>query len=278
MNLIKTKLDVKTLILSDIHLGMPESKAAQAAHLIRNTTCQKLILNGDIIDGWHLHSKGGWTRTHTHFVRTILKKLDKEDTEIIYIQGNHDDILSTFLPVQLDQFQILQNYTLHTTQGPYLVIHGDGFDHITTNYKWIAVLGGIGYNWLLKINRGYNQLRRFLGKENFSLSRWVKLKVKTAISHVGKYELQLKKYAESKNFKGIICGHIHYPANKWIDQIHYLNSGDWVESMTAIIEQHDGTFQIISYHDFCETTNRQPKGDDKSLDLTLVKAHNKPDF
>jgi len=257
----KEKLSVKTLIMSDVHLGVPECKSAQASHFLRNIRCERLILNGDIIDAWHLKRSGGWNKGHTHFIRTVLRKMEKEGTEIIYLRGNHDDILDRFLPIRLENLRVVDEYIHSTPMGDYLIVHGDGFDAVTTRYPWVAKVGAVGYNALLRVNRIYNGYRRWRGKAAFSLSRWVKLKVKSAVSFVGRYEDQLQRLAEWKNCRGVICGHIHQPANKLIGAVHYLNSGDWVESMTGIIESHDGTFEVITYHDFCQRTNREPKGD-----------------
>jgi UDP-2,3-diacylglucosamine pyrophosphatase LpxH len=257
----KAKLSVKTLFISDVHLGVPECKAAQASHFLRNTLCEKLVMNGDIIDAWHLRRSGGWNKGHTHFVRTVLRKMEKEGTQVLYLRGNHDDILDRFLPLKLENFHLTDEYIHQGRGGDYLVVHGDGFDAVTTRHPWMAKAGAIGYNLLLKVNRLYNGWRHWRGKENFSLSRWVKLKVKSAVSFVGRYEEQLQQLAEWKKCRGIICGHIHQPANKMIGSVHSLNSGDWVESMTAILEHHDGQFEVITYDDFCQRTNRQPKGD-----------------
>lgn len=266
----KEKLHVKTLIMSDVHLGVPECKSAQASHFLRNIRCERLILNGDIIDAWHLKRSGGWNKGHTHFIRTVLRKMEKEGTEIIYLRGNHDDILDRFLPIRLENFRVVDEYIHSTPMGNYLIVHGDGFDAVTTRYPWVAKVGAVGYNALLRINRIYNGYRRWRGKVEFSLSRWVKLKVKSAVSFVGRYEDQLQQLAEWKNCRGVICGHIHQPANKLIGAVHYLNSGDWVESMTGIIEGFDGTFEVITYHDFCSRTNREPKGD--AVPVSEVKA------
>jgi UDP-2,3-diacylglucosamine pyrophosphatase LpxH len=265
---LKTKLRARTVFISDVHLGMPDCKAAQVSHFIRHVQCDQLVMNGDIIDAWYLKSSGGWNKSHTNFLRTVLKKMEKENTQILYLRGNHDDILDRFIPIQLDNFLITNEHIHHTKRGDYLVVHGDGFDHVTTNHPWIAHLGGIGYNILLRVNRIYNWYRHARGKENFSLSRWVKLKVKSAVSFVGKYEEQLQDLARARNCKGIICGHIHSPANKMVGDTHYLNSGDWVESMTAILEYDNGDFEVISYDDFCARTNRQPKGGIKSVNVT----------
>jgi UDP-2,3-diacylglucosamine pyrophosphatase LpxH len=154
--------------------------------------------------------------------------------------------------------------------GRYLVVHGDGFDHVTTNHAWLAKTGAVGYDILLRLNRFYNMWLRWRGKEGFSLSRWVKSKVKQAVGFVGRYEEQLQNLARWKNCQGIICGHIHTPADKQIEDVHYLNSGDWVESMTAIVEHLDRRFEILSYHEFCALTGRKPKGTEPSAPMVPV--------
>ena len=267
---MKTKLRVKTLFLSDVHLGMPDSKAVQAAHLLRHCECEKLILNGDIIDVWALRSGGRWTPEHTHFVRTVLRKMEKEGTEVIYLRGNHDDLLERFLPFKLAGLSLVDEHIHVSAHGRYLVVHGDGFDHVTTNHVWLAKVGAVGYDMLLRVNRLYNTWRRWRGKEGFSLSRWVKAKVKQAVGFVGRYEEQLQNLARWKQCDGIICGHIHTPADKMIGDVHYLNSGDWVESMTAIVEHVDLRFEVISYHDFCALTGREAKGTAPSVDVSNI--------
>lgn len=265
---MKTKLRIKTLIMSDIHLGMADSKAVQAAHMLRHCQCEQIILNGDIVDAWALKAGARWTPEHTHFVRTVLKKMEKEKTEVIYLRGNHDDILERFLPAKIAGLTLKDEHIHETPHGDYLVIHGDGFDHVTVNHVWLAKVGAVGYNALLRVNRLYNKWRIWRGKEGFSLSRWVKGKVKQAVGFVGRYEEQLQNLARWKNCRGIICGHIHTPADKMVGDVHYLNSGDWVESMTAIVEHLDRSFEVINYHDFCRLTGRVPKGVMPSVDVS----------
>jgi len=147
---------------------------------------------------------------------------------------------------------VLEEYIHENPQGNYLVVHGDGFDAVTINHKWLAVLGDIGYQSLLRINRVYNRYRTWRGKEYFSLSKAIKARVKSAVSFVGKYEEQLQQLARKRECCGIICGHIHTPDDKTLGSIHYLNSGDWVESLTAIVEYDDGRFEVLQYQDFCD--------------------------
>lgn len=256
----KLKPRFKTIFISDVHLGAAECKAEQASHFLRHSQCEKLVLNGDIIDAWALLRDGKWEKPHTHFIRTVLRKMEKEDTEVIYTRGNHDDVLERFLPIALDNLRIEREHIHESPHGHYLVVHGDGFDHVTTNHKWAAEIGAIGYNTLLRVNRLYDNWREWRGKPPFSFAKWVKARVKGAVSFVGKYEEQLQQLAAEKKCSGIICGHIHTPANKQVGGVHYLNSGDWVESLTAVVEHLDRTFEVITYADWCRRTNREPKG------------------
>jgi UDP-2,3-diacylglucosamine pyrophosphatase LpxH len=234
-----------------VHLGSKGAKAEFLAEFLKYHQCDKLFLVGDIIDGWSLARRGGWNEKHTRFIRLVLKKLEKRSTEVIYLRGNHDDILSRFLPLFFGKLRIVNEHIHECIKGNYLVVHGDGFDAVTMNHKWLAVLGDIGYQTLLKLNRGYNKYRSWRGKEYFSLSKAIKARVKSAVSFVGKYEEQLQSFAKKRGCNGIICGHIHTPDNKMIGDIHYLNSGDWVESLTALVEYDDGRFEVFGYKEFC---------------------------
>jgi UDP-2,3-diacylglucosamine pyrophosphatase LpxH len=245
--------DFHTIFLSDIHLGTRDSKCEEVIAFLKATTCRKLVLNGDIVDGWALRSGGRWLPVHTKFIRTVLKKMEKQGTEVIYLRGNHDDILERFLPVCFGSLRIVDEYIHETPEGDYLVVHGDGFDRVTTSHRWVAIAGAKGYELLLGINRLYNRWRAFRGKEYFSLSKTIKAKVKSAVSFVDRYEDQLKELAAVRGCRGIICGHIHTPADKQLDNgVHYLNSGDWVESLTAIVEKLPGDFELIHYSDFLQ--------------------------
>jgi len=249
----KPVLKFRTIILSDVHLGTTDCKVDEVCHFLKHTVSDKLILNGDIIDGWSLKRKGGWTKGHTRFVRLVLKKAEKKDTEIVYLRGNHDDFLAGFLPVVLDNFSVVEEHIHENAAGRrYLCVHGDVFDAVTTHSKFIAILGDIGYQTLLRINRLYNRYREWRGKEFFSLSKFIKAKVKRAVSHISNFENHLEELARKRECEGVICGHIHTPEDKMVGQTHYLNSGDWVESLTALVEHMDGTFEILGYKDFCQ--------------------------
>ena len=245
------KFSCRTVFVSDIHLGTPECKADEVVSFLKHLRCETLILNGDIIDGWALRRGTRWQNRHSRVIRTILKKMEKENTEVIYLRGNHDDILERFLPLSFGSIRIVKDYIHLSPNGKkYLVIHGDGFDSVATNHRWLAMLGAFGYDSLLAMNRVYNKWRSIMGKEYYSVSKAIKGKVKSAVSFVDKYELQLQKLAHQRECQGIICGHIHTPADKQVEDIHYLNSGDWVESLSAIIEHHDGRMELVTYQEF----------------------------
>ncbi|MEO5713669.1 MAG: glycosyltransferase [Luteolibacter sp.] len=269
----RPKFSCRTVILSDIHLGTPDSKANEVVEFLKHIRCQKLILNGDIIDGWALRRGGKWSGRHSRFIRKVLKMMERDDTEVIYLRGNHDDILERFLPLAFGRLKVTKEH-IHTTAAGrrYLVIHGDGFDSVSTNHRWLASLGAVGYDFLLKVNRFYNHWRAWRGKEYFSLSKHVKAKVKSAVSFVDRYEQLLQDLARLRKCDGIICGHIHTPEDKQVGEIHYLNSGDWVESLTGIIEHHDGRMELVGYESFLNGLIEEPSGGNRQEDAREILA------
>ncbi|MDR1183040.1 MAG: UDP-2,3-diacylglucosamine diphosphatase [Bacteroidales bacterium] len=238
-----------TVVLSDIHLGTTFSKTMEVAELLQSIDCDKLILNGDIIDGWHLRKKSpkAWNRKHIFFFRIILKMMENFGTEVIYIRGNHDDFLDNIMPINFSNFKIVKDYIHESNDKKYYVIHGDIFDSITSNMKWLSKLGDMGYTMLLHINKYYNCYRSFLGKPYYSVAQIAKQKVKSAVSYISSFEESLIDLAKTKHCDGIICGHIHHPENKYYGDIHYLNSGDWIDSLSALVEDQEGKWNIIYY-------------------------------
>ncbi|MFM2251201.1 MAG: hypothetical protein RLZZ358_2131 [Bacteroidota bacterium] len=242
------KTNYKTIIVSDVHLGTKGSKAKEIARFLKQFHCDNLILNGDIIDGWQLKKSGSWKRKHTRFFNRVLKMMENQSTNVYYLRGNHDDFLDQILPLQIGRLQILADMTYESNGKTYFITHGDVFDSITTNLRWIAYLGDVGYTFLLWLNRVVNYYRFKKGLPYFSLSQFVKGKVKQAVSYVDDYETELAKMAKAKGCDGIICGHIHKAENRMIDGIHYLNSGDWVETMSALAEDHEGNWELIYFN------------------------------
>lgn len=258
----KSVLKFRTIIISDVHLGAPGCQIDKVNYFLKHTQSEKLILNGDIIDGWSLRRSGGWGRNHTRFVRLVLKKMEKKDLEVVYIRGNHDDVLEKFLPLSFDNLHLVEEHVHITAEGRrYLCVHGDVFDAVVRHSRVLAMAGDIGYQTLMKLNRFYNAFRRWQGKEAFSLSKAIKAHVKTAVSYISKWEAKIAGLVSARDCHGIICGHIHTPADKHIDGIHYLNSGDWVESNTAIVEHLDGTLELIDYDLFCAALEVQAAQD-----------------
>jgi len=237
----------KTIVISDVHLGIKSSKAKQVIKFLKNHSCDTLILNGDIVDGWELRRFGQWEKVHTKFFKYIMKLVAKNKTRIIYVRGNHDDFLDQLLPFKMRNFSLVRDFVLESNGKRYYVVHGDIFDSVTTKMRWLANLGSIGYSVLLWINRHYNNYREKRNLPYYSLSQKIKLKLKAAVSFIDDFEAHLCKAARAKKCEGIITGHIHKPDNKYIDGIHYLNSGDWVETMSALCETAEGDWRVIYY-------------------------------
>ena len=248
-----SNMEFKTVFVSDIHLGTEDSKVKEVIDFLKHCKFDKLVLNGDIIDGWALKRGGTWKKSHSKFVRYIFKLMETDGIEVIYLRGNHDDILDRFLPMAFGPMRMVKEHIHHALNGKkYLVVHGDGFDTVSTDHKWIAAAGAVGYDQLMKVNRVYNSYRLWCGKEYFSMSKAIKGRVKSAVSFVDRYQDQLQMLAKRKGCEGIICGHIHTPADEQLDGVHYLNSGDWVESLSAVVEHLDGTFEVLFYEDFLQ--------------------------
>ena len=271
----RPKYHCRTVILSDIHLGSVDSKANEVVEFLKHLKCDKLLLNGDIIDGWALRRGSKWSGRHSRVIRKFLKMSERDETEVVYLRGNHDDILDRFLPLAFGKINFTKEHLHVTATGQrYLVVHGDGFDSVSTNHQWLASLGAVGYDTLLGINRFYNHWRAWRGKEYFSLSQRVKAKVKSAVSFVDRYEELLQDLARHRKCDGIICGHIHTPEDKQVGDIHYLNSGDWVESLTGIIEHLDGRMELVRYEDFLTFARKHaPLQHEQMKTQNLQKGH-----
>ena len=261
----------RTIVLSDIHLGIQHSHVREAVHFLQQHTCDKLILNGDIIDGWQLRKSGKWKKKHTTFFKLIMKWVAGTRTEVIYLRGNHDDFLDEVLPLRFGNFSILRNYVHESGNKKYFVVHGDIFDSVTTNLKWIAKLGDVGYTLLLWMNRHYNNYRNKRGMPYYSLSQIVKAKVKQAVSFISDYEKELCAVARNEKCDGVICGHIHQANNAFIDGVHYLNSGDWVETLSAVVETEDHEWKIIYYQAWLKEENiRKGKLQEDELETEIM--------
>ena len=258
----------KTIVISDVHLGTAGSKVKELNRFLKYNTCETLVLNGDIIDAWQLKKSGAWKRKHTRFFQRILKMIEEHDTHVIYLRGNHDDFLDQILPMKVGNFEIVSDYILTFEDKSYYVVHGDIFDAITSRMKWLSQLGDVGYTFLLWINKWYNHYRSRKGLPYYSLSQKIKSKVKSAVNYISDYEQQLSDLAKSKGCQGVICGHIHHPEIKDYDGIKYLNSGDWVESLSALVQDWDGEWSLVYYNEtkkFESEEKPKPPKTDKSM-------------
>lgn len=237
-----------TVVLSDIHIGSEYSKIKEVTRFLKHVNCERLILNGDIIDGWQLQkSSKHWKAEHTNFFKVLMKMMEHCGTQIIYIRGNHDDFLDKLMPFTLSNISIVPDYTFVSAGKRYYATHGDIFDTVTSHMRWLAMLGDIGYSLLLRLNKSYNMYRAWRGKPYYSLSQKVKHRVKSAVSYISDFRNELVLFAKRKKCDGIICGHIHQSANEYYEGIHYLNSGDWVESLTALVEDEQGNWSVVTY-------------------------------
>jgi UDP-2,3-diacylglucosamine pyrophosphatase LpxH len=247
---MKTAKQYKTVIISDVHLGSEGSKAKEVTLFLKSVTCETLIMNGDIIDGWQLKKGGSWKKKHTAFFRTILKMIENQDTKVVYLRGNHDDFLDQIIPFSLGKsFTIQRDFILNSGKKKFLITHGDIFDSVTSNLKWLAYLGDVGYTLLLTFNKLYNKYRSWKGLKYYSFSQRIKQRVKEAVNYVSDFEVKLVSLAKANHCDGIICGHIHKPDIRQIEDILYMNSGDWVESLTALVEDHKGNWELLYFLD-----------------------------
>lgn len=241
----KKKRHYRTVFISDTHLGTRAARVDLLLDFLKHISCDKLYLVGDIVDGWRLKKSWYWDTTHNDIIRKILK-LARSGTEVIYIPGNHDEGFRGFTGNDLAGVKTRMDDIFIGADGrKYWVIHGDEFDGVVKYAKWLAHVGDFAYQALLKINTGFNWCRRKLGYSYWSLSAYLKHKVKNAVEFMGDYEEAVATEARRRGVDGVICGHIHHAEMRDIDGILYLNDGDWVESCTALTESEAGEWSII---------------------------------
>lgn len=238
---------VRTIFISDIHLGTRGCQAEALLDFLRVYDADTVYLVGDIVDGWRLKSRWHWPQAHNDVVQKLLRKVRK-GARIIYLPGNHDEFLRDYAGMTFGGIEILDRVVHEASDGrKYLVIHGDIFDVVVVHARWLAFLGDWAYETALRIGQGVSYVRRKLGLPYWSLSAWAKNRVKTAVNFIGSFEACLAEEARRSGTDGVICGHIHHAADRDLDGIHYINTGDWVESCTALIEHFDGRMEILRY-------------------------------
>lgn len=230
----------QAIIVSDLHLGTKDSKAEEFIEFIEKNPTDLLILNGDIVDGWALNRGTKWKKQHTKVISKLLQLSNK--TRIIWIRGNHDEFIQEFIGTHLGAIEIREDYKLdiNNTMESYYIFHGDVIDVFITKYKWLSKIGSVGYDFALWLNRIYNTYRKWRKLPYISISQKIKESVKVATNYVNDFEITALSMATKKGCNGVICGHIHQPADRMIDGKRYLNSGDWIENMSAICIDNAG--------------------------------------
>lgn len=245
----------KSIFISDIHLGTHGCQADALCAFLKTHTCDNLFLVGDILDGWRLQKRWYFPQSHANVLRRILTAA-KRGTNVVYITGNHDEFLRPLIPydISFGDIEIVNRYDYHAVNGKtYLVVHGDMFDKIMLDKKWLMHIGDTLYDLMIKLNIMFNRIRAWFGMDYWSLSKWLKHNTKQALNFIYKFEEYVADYCKKKNYDGIICGHIHTATIKNINGIEYMNDGDWVESATALLEDEEGNFTIYEHSkDFIE--------------------------
>jgi len=239
----------RAIWISDTHLGTTGCQAARLLDFLRRTDSDYLYLVGDIIDGWQLRRRWYWHQTHNDVVQKVLRKARK-GTDVVYIPGNHDEAVRHFLDLAFGGISI-RDEAIHRTAGGLnlLVIHGDMFDGVVQYARWLALLGDWLYTLTLRLNHYFNALRARLDLPYWSLSQFLKHKVKNAVSYITAFEEAVAAEARARKFDGVVCGHIHKAEIRQIDGILYCNDGDWVESLTALVETDAGELRIVHWRD-----------------------------
>lgn len=264
----KKKRDVDLVVLSDIHLGTYGCHAEELLKYLKTIRPRTLILNGDIIDMWQF-SKRYWPQSHMQIVKHITGQIAK-GARIIYLTGNHDEMLRKFAGFRLGSFQIQNKKVISLQNKKAWFFHGDVFDVTMKHSKWLARLGAAGYDMLILINTFVNFILRLFGREKISLSKRVKDSVKQAVKFINDFEKTAAEIAITKGYDYVVCGHIHHPEMREITtdrgSVMYLNSGDWVENLTAL-EYHGGAWKIYRYaEDPVAQSVRIPKRFRQALD------------
>jgi UDP-2,3-diacylglucosamine pyrophosphatase LpxH len=231
----------KTIIMSDLHLGARQSQTEKILKFLKENKSEKLILNGDIVDGWALKNKGKWNDDCTKIFRKFMKRSEK-GCEVIYIRGNHDDFLKPFIPFTMNNIQIVRKYVHTGIDGrTYYCFHGDVLDFVIMEVRWLAVLGGWSYDFVIRLNTIYNKIRKTFNLPYHSLANTIKQSVKSAINFVSDFEKNAKDLTKQKGYDVAVCGHIHQPKL----EADYINSGDFCENSTCLVEDFEGNWKII---------------------------------
>ena len=237
----------RSVWISDLHLGTPGCQAHALLDFLRRVECETLFLVGDIVDGWQLRRNWYWPQAHNDVVQKLLRKARK-GTRVIFVPGNHDEFARRYVGHEFGGIEVVEDWIHVTADGRRLwITHGDLFDGVVQCAKWLAHVGDRMYEFTLRLNRHLNSLRARLGLTYWSLSGYLKHKVKRAVSYVGDFEAAVAREARRRGVQGVVCGHIHRAELREIDGIIYANDGDWVESLTALVEHADGRLELVDW-------------------------------
>ncbi len=257
-----TKQRYHSIFISDIHLGTRDAKTAFLKNFLERIECDHLYLAGDIFDLWKLKKGWHWPQINNEILRLVFRMV-RSGTRVTYIPGNHDEMFRAYTGNRFNGVHVEKEAIHQGINGKrYLVIHGDEFDCIMRHNKWLAHIGDGAYDFLLWLNHWFNAARRRLGMDYWSLSAFLKQQTKSAVNFIGDFEKLVCHEAERRGVAGIICGHIHHAVMREMNGIEYKNTGDWVESCTALAEHHDGSFELLHWSEqpvslMRETTNQQ---------------------
>lgn len=250
---LMSPLRYRSIWISDVHLGFRGCRAEFLLDFLHNTESEYLYLVGDIIDVWEMKKRLFWPQAHNNVIRTVLGKA-KRGTKVIYIPGNHDEVLRDFVDMDFGNVSIRRDAVHVTATGKrLLVLHGDEFDSVVQCSRWLAMLGNRVYDWLLYCNRWVNVFRRKLGFPYWSLAAYLKHRVKNAMQFISDFEQAVARETHKRGVDGVICGHIHRAEITTHGSMLYCNDGDWVESCTALVEKHDGRLELLSWSDQVES-------------------------
>ncbi len=237
----------RAVFISDLHLGTPGCQAGQLLAFLKASPCEQLYLVGDIIDGWQLRRRWYWPQAHNDVVQKLLRAARK-GCRVVFVPGNHDEFARGFIGHQFGGIEVVEEAVHVTAAGQRLwVTHGDYFDGVIQCAKWLAYVGDSLYEFTLRLNRYLNHLRAKFGLPYWSLSAYLKHKVKKAVNFISDFEQAVAQEARRRGHHGVVCGHIHRAEMREIDGILYCNDGDWVESRTALVEHHDGRLELVHW-------------------------------
>ena len=255
----------RAIFISDVHLGTRRAQVAALLDFLRETESKRLYLVGDMIDSWSLRQTWYWDQLHNDVIQKIMRKARK-GTKVFFIPGNHDENFRDFTGHRFGHVAVMREAVYRSASGlSYLILHGDKFDNVIYFAPWLAKLGDWAYERLMDLNGPVNTMRRMLGFGKWSLSAYMKHKVKKAVEFISRFEEAVVREAHARGCQGVICGHIHTPDNRMIGGIHYLNDGDWVESCTALVEHFDGRFEIINWKQENPTLIRETPNDSTTM-------------